>query len=113
MAEAQAWVDSFVRWYNKKHRHSALNWVTPMDRHTGPEHVLLRRREETYRKACQQHPNRWSRGIRDCSPAPCSNTQPSKKGSTGSSSGLTNVRPRGYQRHDNYPETCRNPNRNR
>jgi transposase InsO family protein len=63
MAEAQAWVDSFVRWYNREHRHSALNWVTPMDRHsalnwvtpmdrhTGHEHVLLRRRQETYRKS--------------------------------------------------------------
>jgi transposase InsO family protein len=79
MAEAQAWVDSFVRWYNKEHRHSALNWVTPMDRHTGHEHVLLRRRQETYRKARQQHPNRWSRGIRDCSPAPAVTLNPARK----------------------------------
>jgi transposase InsO family protein len=79
LAEAQAWVDSFVRWYNEEHRHSALNWVTPMARHTGQERVLLRRRAETYRKARQRHPNRWSRSIRDCSPAPAVTLNPAKK----------------------------------
>jgi putative transposase len=41
--EAQAWVDRFVVWYNEEHRHSALNWITPMARHTGAERELLRR----------------------------------------------------------------------
>jgi hypothetical protein len=72
-------VDSFVLWYNEEHRHSALNWVTPMARHTGHEHVLLRRRAETYRRARQRHPNRWSRGIRDCSPTPAVTLNPAKK----------------------------------
>ena len=53
-----------VRWYNEEHRHSALNWVTPMARHTGEESKLLRRREETYRSARAPHPERWSRDIR-------------------------------------------------
>lgn len=79
LAEAQAWVDSFVRWYNEEHRHSALNWVTPIARHSGLEHALLRRRADTYRKARQRHPNRWSRGIRDCSPAPAVTLNPVKK----------------------------------
>ena len=30
--DAQAWVNRFVVWYNEEHRHSALNWVTPMAR---------------------------------------------------------------------------------
>jgi transposase InsO family protein len=42
--DAQTWVNRFVVWYNEEHRHSALNWVTPMARHTGAEHELLRRR---------------------------------------------------------------------
>ncbi|WP_420843693.1 hypothetical protein [Marinobacter salexigens] len=25
----------FVRWYNTEHRHVALNYVTPQQRHTG------------------------------------------------------------------------------
>jgi transposase InsO family protein len=79
IADAQAWVDAFVRWYNEEHRHSGLNWVTPMARHTGKEHALLRRRAETYRKARQRHPERWSRGIRDCSPAPAVTLNPARK----------------------------------
>ena len=55
--EAQAWVDSFVRWYNEEHRHSAINWITPHDRHTGKERELLRRREATYRKRNSVTPN--------------------------------------------------------
>ena len=81
LEEAQAWVDSFVRWYNEEHRHSGLNWVTPMARHTGEEHRLLCSREETYRRARQRHPQRWSRNIRDCSPAPAVTLNPSKKNS--------------------------------
>lgn len=79
LEEAQSWVDSFVRWYNEEHRHSGLNWVTPMARHTGEDRELLRRREETYRRARQRHPQRWSRDIRDCSPAPVVTLNPSKK----------------------------------
>lgn len=77
--QAQEWVDRFVRWYNEEHRHSALNWVTPMARHTGQEHRLLRLRERTYRKARQRHPERWSRGIRNCEPAPAVILNPAKK----------------------------------
>ena len=76
---AQAWVDRFVVWYNEEHRHSALNWVTPMARHTGAERELLRRREQTYHRARQRNPQRWSRGIRDCSPAPAVTLNPRKK----------------------------------
>jgi len=77
--EAQEWVDRFVRWYNEEHRHSALNWVTPMARHTGKEHRLLRLRAQTYRKARERHPERWSRGIRNCDPAPAVTLNPAKK----------------------------------
>jgi len=58
---------------------TALNWVTPMARHTGAERELLRRREETYRKAQQRRPQRWSRDIRNCSPAPAVTLNPRKK----------------------------------
>src|SRR5680860_1061235 len=32
-AEAQAWVKSFVNWYNDEHLHSAIRFVTPNTRH--------------------------------------------------------------------------------
>jgi putative transposase len=75
---AQAWVDRFVRWYNEEHRHSALNWMTPMARNTGKECDLLRRRQETYLEARMRHPERWSRGIRNCSPASAVTLNPTK-----------------------------------
>ena len=78
-AAAQAWVDNFVRWYNEEHRHSGINWITPLDRHTGKERELLRRREETYRKAKRRHPERWSRDIRNCAPAPAVTLNPTNK----------------------------------
>lgn len=90
LEEAQAWVDSFVRWYNEEHRHSALNWVTPMARHNGEEHELLRRRAETYRRARQRRPERWSRHIRNCSPAPAVTLNPRAKTNQYRESDLTN-----------------------
>lgn len=83
--EAQAWVDAFVRWYNEEHRHSGLNWVTPLARHTGAERRLLARREETYRRARQRNPQRWSGDIRDCSPAPPVKLNPGKARREGTS----------------------------
>src|SRR5690606_37543967 len=79
LEQAQAWVDAFVRWYNEVHRHSALDWVTSMARNSGVERELLRRREEAYRRARQLHPQRWSRDIRNCSPAPAVTLNPNRK----------------------------------
>lgn len=69
LEEAQAWVDRFVRWYNHEHRHSALNWVTPWQRHTGEEISLLQRRRATYERAKGRNPGRWTGPIRNCNPA--------------------------------------------
>lgn len=78
LAEAQAWVDRFVAWYNDEHRHSALNWVTPSARHSGEDLELLRRRQATYARARRRKPERWARGIRNCSPAPAVLLNPRK-----------------------------------
>jgi hypothetical protein len=53
LEEAQAWVNRFAQRYHEEQRHSSLNWVTPMASQTGAERELLRRHEETYRKAQQ------------------------------------------------------------
>lgn len=79
LAEAQAWVDRFVSWYNDEHRHSALNWVTPSARHSGEDLELLRRRHATYARARLRKPQRWSRGIRNCTPAPAVILNPRSK----------------------------------
>jgi transposase InsO family protein len=42
---ARDWVQNFVDWYNNKHRHSKINFVTPAQRHRGEDKVILEKRE--------------------------------------------------------------------
>jgi len=62
--EARAWVLPFVTWYNGEHRHSALAFVTPEQRHTGVDRALLAQRQHLYAAARQRHPLRWKRNTR-------------------------------------------------
>ena len=43
---ARQWVGTFVHWYNEEHRHSAIQFVTPAQRHAGMDGALLRKRVE-------------------------------------------------------------------
>jgi transposase InsO family protein len=45
---ARQWVGTFVHWYNEEHRHSAIKFVTPSQRHAGLDDELLRKRVEIY-----------------------------------------------------------------
>ncbi len=60
LEEAQAWVGSFIEWYNFEHRHSAIRYVTPAERHHGREKQILERRRRIYETARKRHPERWS-----------------------------------------------------
>jgi putative transposase len=66
---ARDWVQTFVSWYNNKHRHSKLNFVTPPQRHRGEDKVTLASRELVLKKAKKTNPLRWSREVRNCQPA--------------------------------------------
>jgi putative transposase len=68
--QARAWVADFVTWYNTEHRHSGIRFVTPNERHDGREDDVLAQRVRVYERARRKHPNRWSRGMRDWTPAP-------------------------------------------
>lgn len=68
LEQARAWVARFVEWYNDEHRHSAIRFVTPGQRHHGAERELLARRQEVYERARRRHPERWSGACRDWSP---------------------------------------------
>lgn len=65
MEAARAWVERFVRWYNRIHRHSAIRFVTPDQRHRGEDREILRRRRALYEAARMQKGNRWSGAIRN------------------------------------------------
>jgi transposase InsO family protein len=68
LAHAQDWVDEFVNWYNTRHQHSAIRFVTPDDRHYGREEQILTNRQYLYKQARRRHPNRWSRQTRNWKP---------------------------------------------
>ena len=65
---AQDWVAAFVRWYNDEHRHSAIRYVTPAERHEGRDHDILAHRKAVYEQARQNRPERWSGDTRDWQP---------------------------------------------
>jgi transposase InsO family protein len=60
LEEAQAWTQKFVRWYNQEHRHSALKFVTPAQRHEDRDTTILAHCEQVYREATNRNPRRWS-----------------------------------------------------
>lgn len=64
LEDARAWLRAFVHWYNTAHRHSAIGFVTPDERHFGRDAKILARRRKTYSQARQRKPQRWSRHCR-------------------------------------------------
>ncbi len=62
--EACEWVVSFVDWYNHRHHHSAIKFVTPHQRHSGSAAAICQQRVEVYEKARLANPTRWSRNTR-------------------------------------------------
>jgi transposase InsO family protein len=68
LVEVREWVERFVHWYNKDHRHSKIKFVTPNQRKTGQDSVVLARRKNVLEKAKQKNPKRWSGSTRNCEP---------------------------------------------
>ena len=70
LAAARTWVTAFVQWYNHDHRHSAICFVTPEERHSGREAAILRARHALYQRARHRTPARWSGTTRNWTPIP-------------------------------------------
>lgn len=60
LEDARDWVLKFVDWYNNQHCHSALNFVTPSQRHRREDVEVLKSRHQVYEAAKARHPQRWS-----------------------------------------------------
>ncbi len=60
LAEARAWVATFVAWYNDEHLHSGIQFVTPTQRHLGLDVEILAHRHRVYTAARARHPERWT-----------------------------------------------------
>ncbi|PSL14825.1 hypothetical protein CLV44_1061, partial [Marinobacterium halophilum] len=55
------------RWYNTEHRHSALKYVTPEQRHNGEAKKVLDQRRQVLEAEKAKNPPRWSGDIRNLS----------------------------------------------
>ena len=64
---AREWVHTFVTWYNESHRHSAIGFVTPAQRHCREDVAILQAHKAAYEQAKARHPERWSSAIQDWS----------------------------------------------
>jgi hypothetical protein len=62
--EACECVKAFVDWYNHRHRHSGIKFVTPHQRHSGAATAICQQRSEVYETARRANPSRWSRSTR-------------------------------------------------
>lgn len=69
IVEARDWAHRFVNWYNTEHFHSGIRFVTPEDRHTGKDIMILENRHRIYQEAQLRHPERWTGKTRNWNPA--------------------------------------------
>jgi transposase InsO family protein len=65
---SQRWVQNFIRWYNREHRHSAIRFVTPEQRHRGEDRAILAQRHALNQAARDKHPERWGSKTRNWDP---------------------------------------------
>ena len=65
LLQARRWVAELVHWYNDEHRHSAIGFVTPAQRHAQADKQMLQERANVYELARQQNPQRWSAQTRN------------------------------------------------
>lgn len=70
---AKIWVSYFIIWYNEEHQgrptrlpwHSGIKYVTPEERHSGQDKIILASRNQTYLIAKKKHPERWAGNTRN------------------------------------------------
>lgn len=77
--DARTWAEGLVTWYNTKHLHSALKFVTPHQRHTGEDMAIRAKRQVVYELAKTQYPERWSGETRDWVVRKVATLNPNKK----------------------------------
>jgi putative transposase len=61
LRSARSWMADFVNWYNDKHRHSGIGYITPNQRHSGISYDIMNKRNAALLKAYASRPERWSR----------------------------------------------------
>jgi len=62
---AREWTSEFVNWYNEIHKHSAIKFVSPGQRHRCEDIEILANRAKVYEEAKSKNPHRWSKNCRN------------------------------------------------
>jgi len=76
LLQARRWASELVHWYNEEHRHSAIGFVTPNQRHAGLDRDMLQERKMVYERARRTNPLRWSSGTRNWRHVDCVHLNP-------------------------------------
>lgn len=61
MGYAREWFTDFIDWYNYKHSHSGLQYVTPMQKRKGEHVVIFANRNRVLDEARMKNPLRWNK----------------------------------------------------
>jgi putative transposase len=61
--DAQTFLRGFFSWYNCRHKHSGIGYVTPENLHTGEAHNIREERCRTLEQAFLKHPERFVKGL--------------------------------------------------
>lgn len=80
--QARQWVLIFVNWYNNRHRHSGIKYVTPVQRHNGDDVTILEQRTRLYEEAKKKYPERWSGKTRNWTHEPIVKLNPGNEHSS-------------------------------
>lgn len=64
LEHAREWMAEFVNWYNTEHRHSGIEYFTPAQMRSGEFKRLVEIRNETMKKAREDHPERWGKKLK-------------------------------------------------
>jgi putative transposase len=82
-----------VHWYNCKHRHSGIHYVTPAQRHAGDDRAILAARHEFYARARERNPARWSGNTRNWTPVGAVTLNPERDAVVQMTSSVVNKQP--------------------
>ena len=63
LEDARAFCQGFFHWYNKEHRHSGINLLTPETVHYGLADRVLESRANVLNTAYEAHPERFVKGV--------------------------------------------------
>lgn len=60
LSDARNWVADFLDWYNDRHLHSSIGYVTPNQKHFGRATKIINARNEVKQLAYEANKHRWS-----------------------------------------------------